>query len=343
MSPGQRSLPRGRIAPSVVWCALGIALAAALVAAPMVGPTRLDIGRALGLTMPWGPDNLDAHVFFTTRLPRVLFALVAGGALALSGAVYQALLRNDLAEPYSLGVASGSALGALVAFHLIATPATAWLVFPLGAMVGAGAGVAIIYGLARLKGPLTTPATLLLAGVTLNFLFGSLILLVQYLSDPFDTVRLMRWLMGGLDVSSLGVVGMVAVGLVAATATLFVQARAINALAMGEQSAHHLGVPIERTRIVGMAVASALTALVVAFAGPVGFVGLIVPHFLRRLLGADARLVLPACVVGGGVFLAACDTVARTAMAPVELPVGIITAALGAPVFLAILLRSRAH
>ncbi len=323
----------------------GLALAALVVAAlcPLIGSTPIDLARALGLkgaAAGGGAANLDAQILFGIRLPRVLFGLLAGGALAMSGAVFQALLRNDLATPYTLGVSGGATVGALLALRW-APGVAGGAITPLAAFATAALAVALIYALASLRGPGAPPATLLLAGVTLNLLFGSIILFIQYLSDPYQTYTLLRWLMGGLDISGYGAALALGGATAAGGAALLALARSLNLISFGDQTAAHLGVAVERTRLIALAAASLMTAIVVSFAGPIGFVGLIIPHALRRLFGADHRVLLPACALAGGAFLVVCDTGARTVFAPTELPVGVVTSFLGAPFFLYILFRRR--
>jgi len=326
---GRSALVLAGLAVAVVLCAL---------VCPLIGATRLNFAAVFGIGIDASAPNVDRHIFMTTRLPRVLFGLVAGAALGLAGVVYQAILRNDLAEPFTLGVAGGATVGALLAFHL-APMLWAPSLMPFSALLFAMLAVVVIYGLARRRGPLSSPATLILAGVTLNFLFGSVILLIQYLSNPYQTMLMLRWLMGGLDTGSLRVAGGCAAIVVATAVVLFGMARRLNLLAVGDQAAHHLGVPVESTRLICLGAASAMAAVIVAYAGPIGFVGLIVPHILRRLIGADHRLLLPAAALGGAAFLALCDTAARALPGGAEIPVGIVTAFLGAPFFLWLLFR----
>jgi iron complex transport system permease protein len=320
------------------WGVLLVLAALALVLGPLVGSTELDLARAFSLGVAPGEVNVDAAVFWGARFPRAMFGFLAGGALAIAGATYQALLRNDLAEPFTLGVAGGASVGALLALNFLPLHIAFW-VSPVLAFAVGGLAVAVIYGLTQMRGPRSAPATLILAGVTMNFLFGAAILLIQYISDPYQTMAIVRWLMGGLDIMSWRVCAAAAVLLVLAGGVLVAQARALNLLALGDMTAHHLGVSVERTRVIALLASSLLAAFVVAYAGPVGFVGLMVPHVLRRVVGADHRVLLPATVLAGGSFLVVCDAGARALLAPGELPVGILTAFLGAPFFLWLLFR----
>ncbi len=339
-----------------VWVALGVFVLAAAAICPFVGPTRLDWAQVLhwgagakGTAGAASASNPDAMIFYGLRLPRVLFGLVAGAALALAGAVFQALLRNDLATPYTLGISGGASVGALLVLRFM--PATLagiagiWLL-PFSSFLFAGLTVALVLGLARGGGRSShraaPPSTLLLAGVTLNLLFGSLILLIQYCSDPYSAFMMFRWLLGGVDVASYREAGLAGAVVAAGALVLTAQARRLNLLSMGEMTAAHLGVSVERTRLVCLGVASLMTAAVVAFSGPIGFVGLIVPHALRRVIGPDHRILLPSAAMAGAGFLVVCDAAARTVLAPSEIPVGVITSLLGAPFFLWILFRHKA-
>jgi iron complex transport system permease protein len=324
-----------------LWLGFAVCLAVVMLGAPLVGSTHLDWSVVFDWSQWSLPPNerpADLHVLMSARVPRILFGAVAGAALALAGCVYQAVLRNDLADPYTLGVSGGASVGALLIFQLAPVTLAATLA-PVAAFATAAVGVAVILLLARSRGPRTSPATLILAGVTLNFLFGACILTIQYLGDPYQTTSILRWLMGGLDGVRAGAIGFVALMGVGGLVVLVSQARSLNLLSLGEASAHHLGVPVERTRVLTLTVASALAASVVAYAGPIGFIGLMVPHMVRRITGADHRVLLPAAAMGGAALLVACDTIARTVLSPAELPVGIITAFAGAPFFLWLLLR----
>jgi len=223
----------------------------------------------------------------------------------------------------------------------LAPAAAGVYLMPLSSFLFAGLAVAVIYGLARLRGGLTPPETLLLAGVTLNLLFGAVILLIEFRSSPYQTVSMIRWLMGGLDVTSPGVVGFAGAVVGLGSIHLLWHGRALSLLSRGEMTAAHLGVAVERTRGITLAAASIITAAVVSLSGPIGFVGLIVPHALRMAFGPDHRVLMPAALLGGGAFLVLCDAMARVLLAPAELPVGVITSFLGAPFFLWLLFRKR--
>ncbi len=318
----------------------GATLLACLLA-PLVGSTAISLPRVLDPSIPFA-ENVDAQIFLVARLPRTLAAALVGSALATAGVVFQALLRNPLATPFTLGVSAGASLGAMLAVTFRLPLALAGVpAVPLASFAGAIAAVGVVYALASLRHRGLSTSVLLLAGVTLNSLFSALILFVQYLADFSESFRTVRWLMGNLDVASYRPIQVAAL-LVALAFVMYARLpRALNLLAMGPESAAVRGINVVATQRVAFFSASLATGAAVSLGGPVGFIGIVVPHLVRLLVGADHRLVLPASALFGATFLVCCDAVARTAMAPLELPVGIITALLGGPFFLWLLIRHR--
>ncbi|MCZ6726125.1 MAG: iron ABC transporter permease [Acidobacteria bacterium] len=308
---------------------------AALIAAPLLGK------HVIGLAAVLGPGSAEHVIFWHIRLPRVLLALAAGGALAASGLAFQTLFRNPLAEPYTLGVASGAALGAVAAIELGAGGATLLGLSSVGVSSFAGAALVslLILGLAARRR--FTTATLLLAGIAMSLTCSALILFLQYRADFTQSFRMVRWMMGGLAVVGYREVLWLAPWVVAGLAVLLSLRWDLNLLLTGEEVAASRGVDLSRVRWLVLLAASGMVGALVAVVGPIGFVGLIVPHILRGWLGHDHLLLLPACVLGGGAFLALCDLVGRTVIAPAELPVGVVTALLGGPFFLWLLLTRR--
>jgi len=314
------------------------AMAAAIVAAPFIGSTSISFSRVFSRALPFA-ENADAQIFFIARLPRALAAALVGGTLAAAGVVFQGLLRNPLATPYTLGVSAGASLGAMAAI----TFGSAWAVGGVASasLAGAFLAVLIVYALAAARHRGLSTTVLLLAGVTLNAFFSALILFVQYVSDFAETYRALRWLMGDLDVASYTPV-LYALPLVAIAFAAFAWlARPLNLMSVGADAAATRGVDVERVQRTAFFAASLATGAAVSVGGPIGFVGIIVPHLVRLLVGADHRLVLPASVGFGAAFLVACDALARTIFAPIELPVGIITAVIGGPFFLWLLITRR--
>lgn len=311
---------------------------AVLAAAPFQGIEKVPFGALLG----GGDDSVKADVLWKIRIPRVAMAFLAGAGLAVSGMAFQAMFRNPLATPMTLGVSSGAALGAILAINQGWTYALlGFSSISLFAFAGAMASILLVYGLTRLREGFST-ATMLLAGVAVSFFFSSLILLVQYLSDFTRTHRMLRWVMGGLESvvdfhDVLGVFPFVATGCL----IVLYLTRELNLLATGEELAASRGVELNRTKIALFFAASLTVGAVVAVCGPIGFVGLMAPHICRLLIGPDHRQLMPASLLFGGAFLVLCDTAARTVIAPAELPVGIVTALLGGPFFLWLLVGRR--
>ncbi len=309
-----------------------LAVAAALVL-PLVGSARLDYGRALaGL-------SLDKEILFYARLPRVLMALVAGGALAEAGVLFQALVRDALADPYVLGVAGGASGGAVLSICLGWTEWAGLSATTLSASAGAAAALFLVVAIAT-QGKRMSSFTLLLAGITINSISAAILLLLHNVADFSQSFVVMRWLMGSIERVSYRTLAWLTAVVLATVVYLFARARDWNLLAVGEEWATARGLVPSRAILAGFCAGSVITGCVTALAGPIAFLGLIVPHALRLRLGADHRLLIPCAFFGGGVFLALCDTLARTALAPAEIPVGVITALLGGPFFIW-LLRSR--
>lgn len=313
-----------------------LCFAAALLLLPWIGAERVcwdDVASYLRE----GRESAGSLILFRQRIPRVLLSLLVGGALALAGAALQVLFRNPLAEPWTLGVAGGAAVGAFAAqafqLHIAFIPLTSTQAF---ALAGAAAAMALVWTFSKRAGSLT-PHTLLLAGVTLSVISGGVMMLLVYVVSPFAFISLHRWLMGGLDVLGyrelLSFLALAAPGLI----LLFAMANNYNHMAFNEELALGQGVDVARTRRLTFLAAGLVTAACVTVAGPIGFVGMIVPHIARRLSGFDHRIVLPAAFMLGGAILAVCDCLARTAAAPTEIPVGVITALIGGPIFLYIL------
>lgn len=315
--------------------ALAVVWLAVLVAAPLLGPGEMNLERALN-----GP-SIDHTILWSLRLPRVLLALAGGGALAMSGAAFQTLFRNSLAEPYTLGVAGGAALGAVLALQLgdWSTVVGFSLVAVASFLGAATVGLALV-GLARTRRAAET-GTLLLAGIAISLSCSALILFTQYLADFTRSFRMVRWMMGGLAVVGYRELLWVVPWTLVGGAILFGLRWSLDLLLAGEEVAASRGLDLNRTRWVVLAVVSLMVGSLVAVTGPIGFVGLIVPHMLRRFVGPTHALLIPAAFLGGGAFLALCDLAARTLMAPTELPVGVLTALLGGPFFLWLLLSRR--
>lgn len=302
-----------------------------------VGAESVDV---LGVLSGKG-SAVDKEIFLSLRVPRVLLAALVGAALGVCGAAYQALLRNPLAEPYLLGVSGGGSLGAVIAIVLLGPTASAVLgVRAAAALVGCLGALALVYAVASRGGGLH-PSTLLLAGVVTNSFFLAGLACVQYLATPHEAQAILRWVMGGLAGQGVRELVLLAIALPIGGVLLLRDAASLNLLAFGEESARYLGVSVDATRRRVFIITSLLVAASVAVSGPIGFVGLFVPHAARFLVGGDQRLLLPASLLAGAAFLPLADAFARVALAPRELPVGIVTAVVGAPAFVLLLLRHR--
>jgi iron complex transport system permease protein len=280
-------------------------------------------------------------ILLDVRLPRLLLAFLVGASLAAIGVSLQALLRNPLADPYVLGISSGAALGAALALQFGLT----WSLWGfsgihLVAFLAAGFTIAAMYRIAVADGRIPVQ-TLLLAGVIMNSILSALILFITSLSDSTSAFRLFFWLMGSLAVLGYTGLGAVALYVLIGMAVLFGLARSLNVLSLGEEPAHGLGLRVEHVKRMIFFTSALLTGAVVAVSGLIGFVGMIVPHAVRMVLGPDHRLVLPSSALVGGSFLAIADTVARSLLAPSELPVGVITALCGGPFFIYLLVTQR--
>ena len=286
------------------------------------------------------PGHPDAEVFWRLRLPRMVAAFFSGAALSMSGLVFQALFRNPLATPFTLGVSSGAALGASVYFWLGAGLSFLGTSGSLAAaLLGGLLSMTLVYLITRAKGGFSTPV-MLLAGVIINFFFSSLVMFIQYLSDSHDSMRIMHWLMGslsGLEMARLSDLGFVTL---AGAAVIWRMAPEIDLLTAGEDLAASRGVNIRRAKIMIFITASIMVGTVVSLAGPIGFVGMMVPQVCRLWLGWSHRRLLPASFFLGGAFLCLCDLAARLVLAPAEIPIGIVTALLGGPFFLWTLFRA---
>ena len=317
----------------------GALTVATLLLAPLVGPTPVSLRRVFNFSIPF-TQNTDAQIFFIARLPRTLAGAIVGALFAAAGVVFQGLLRNPLATPFTLGVSTGAALGAVIAITFNWSIAAAGIsAVPVAAFAGSLIAVAIVYALAQARHRGLSTTVLLLAGVTMNAFFSAVILFVQYFASFADTYRTLRWLMGDLDVSSYQPILAALPAAIAALAVFAWLARPLNLLALGSDSAESRGLDVTRAQRAAFLSASLATGAAVSIGGPIGFVGIIIPHLVRLLVGPDHRLVLPAATLFGAAFLVGCDLVARTILAPVELPVGIITAMIGGPFFLWLLIR----
>ena len=302
------------------------------------------LGLSLLLGLSLGSERLsifdlngtEAAIFFDIRLPRVMLSACVGASLATAGAALQALLRNPLAEPYLLGVSNGAALGTMLAFVFFEQ---FFFARPLMAFAGAGLATFTVYQMARSRAGMNVER-LVLSGVIVTTFLSSIIVLLTSLLDAARLRGFTFWLLGDLSQATMNGFYMTLASVVFGTIVLTSQARPLNLMMIGERDALDFGVEVGRVRMIVFAMASLLVGTAVAASGSVGYVGLIVPHLVRLAIGSDNRLVVPMSAVAGAIFVVLADTVARVAIAPRELPVGAVTALIGAPVFIYLLNRS---
>ena len=332
VSAGGKRLTARRMIATLVICAA--ACAAVALIAPFVGHSFELLG--------WGAlrAGTPAHEILVLRFEEVGEALLVGGALSAAGCALQALLRNPLAEPFTLGISSGSSLAAVLAIRFGVERAFGGLGTSAAALVGAALTLVLVARLGRI-GRQLPPATLVLAGVTISMFCSSASVLVQYTSDFAEVSHMLAWMMGSLDPARFPIAIYMAPAIAIGLAVLIVYAPELNALAAGEEAAASLGVAVERTQRIVFATSSLLVGAAIAVAGPIGFIGLVVPHALRAIVGPDHRLLVPASILVGAAALGVCDTFTRTALAWARLPTGAVTAVLGVPLFSAILLGAR--
>ena len=334
--------PRPRLALPVAV----LFLVGALLAGVLVGPVHLGVvnvvratfAHVFGLHSPL--SGADDAILWELRLPRVILAALVGGTLAAAGASYQGVFRNPLADPYLLGAAAGAGLGATLVVVYAPTGGITSDLVPLAAFVGAGLAVIAAYVLGRSAGAAAGPAALVLAGVTITSFLTALQTFVQ--QQHVDTVQeVYSWLLGRLATSGWRDVGIVLPYATAAWVVIIAHRRLLDVLAVGDDEAASLGVNVARVRLLVVAAATIATAAAVAVSGLIGFVGIIVPHTIRLLVGGSYRLLLPLSVIVGAGFLVLADVIARTVMSPAELPIGVVTMFFGAPFFAVVLKTSR--
>ena len=323
----------------VVTSGFALFTVAVMLWAPTVGSTPISLAKAFDRSIPWDA-NVDAQIFFVARLPRVIAGALVGATLAAAGVVLQALLRNPLATPFTLGVSAGASLGAMLAVSTSLELSVLGITsIPLASFAGSLIATGIVYALAASQRRGLSTNVLLLAGVTLNAFFSALILFVQYLSDFAEALRAIRWMMGGLDVASYMPIAAALPFIVVSMIAFAVMPRTLNLLSLGSEAAAAKGVEVIRAQRLAFLSASLATGAAVSLGGPIGFIGIIVPHLVRLMVGSDHRLVLPAATLFGASFLVLCDLAARTLMSPLEIPVGVVTALIGGPFFLWLLVK----
>ncbi|MFB4314346.1 FecCD family ABC transporter permease [Actinomadura sp. 21ATH] len=323
-------------------------LAATLVAGLLVGAAGLPLGgvlKALLDRLPFvsvdsGLSVVERNVLFELRLPRVLMSALVGGLLAMAGAGYQGVFRNPLADPYLLGAAAGAGVGATLI--IVVTPGDPAYSVPLAAFAGAIGGVFLAYALGNMagRGGGSGAATLVLAGVAVSSFLSAVQTFLQQ-AKAEELQRIYSWILGGVGSADWRQLAMVAPYALVSTVVLLLHGRLLDVLGVGDEEASALGLSAARVRLVVLVAASLATACAVAVSGLIGFVGIVVPHVVRRLAGSSYRVVLPLSLLGGGAFLGLADLVARSVVAPGELPLGVVTAFVGGPFFVLVLRATR--
>jgi iron complex transport system permease protein len=319
---------------------LAAVLAASLLLAVRLGAVPLTLRQVVD-GVAGGGDPTTVAIVRRLRLPRAVLAAMVGGSLAASGATFQALLRNPLAEPYILGISGGAAVGAVFAIALGGVAASAGVVAAC-ALAGAVAAIVLVFRIAAVVGQALDARILLLAGVVVGAFFNACILLALTFASADAFRSAIFWMMGSFSGATWRGIALLAAAMAPGLALLLALARPLNLLSVGEETAAYLGTRVERTKLLAYGTASLLTAAAVAVSGVIGFVGLVVPHVVRMLWGPDHRFLLPASVLLGAAFVVLADTLARTAAAPTELPVGVVTAFVGVPFFVWLLRRRAA-
>jgi iron complex transport system permease protein len=307
-------------------------------------PTILHIILDKTLNMGWLTDiaKNEEMIIWNIRLPRVLLAFCIGASLALAGAAFQGLLRNPLADPYTIGVSSGASLGAvLVLFFQVSIVGLGSFTLPVVAILFGLFSLFIVFGLVRLSSKSLAIETIILAGIIVSAFIGSLVSLIISLSDRESMTQIIYWLYGSVGMRGWNHIQLILPFMLIGSFILIYHYRELNALALGEDAADHIGVDVKKGKTFILIGASLLTGAAVAVSGSIGFVGLVIPHLVRLVTGPNHRHVLPLSMLVGGAFLILADLMARTIIAPKELPIGVITALIGAPVFALLLIRER--
>lgn len=304
-----------------------------------VGAASVGMKEAISALFGGG-DRLAEVIVIRMRLPRVLMAILAGAGLAASGAVMQGILRNPLASPFTLGVASAAGFGAALAM-VLGAGFVGWgkYIVATNAFMFATLASFLVYGLAKLRG--ATSEGMILAGIAIMYMFSALTSMLEYMGKKEDVHAIVFWLMGNLGGADFGKVIVVLIVISISLSLLMMRSWDLNALALGDEAAGSLGVNVESVRMVGMVLSALATSGVICFTGTIGFVGLVSPHITRMAIGGDNRFLIPTSCLSGALLLLGADTIARTVLAPTEVPVGIVTSLAGIPFFLYLLFRKR--
>ena len=340
--PTMRRKPFFALTILVLVLLLALLLAASLgtVSIPLRDIAAITLQRAFGISIGVQWDETQEAIVWQLRLPRVIGAAIVGAALAVAGVLFQGLLRNPMADPYLLGTSGGAALAATIALFVpVSVGGFGFARVPVAAFIGALGAVLLVYQIARV-GPRTPITTLLLAGFAASSMMASVMSFLMLMNQS-ALQRVVLWTMGGISASGWDALTIVVPLILVGTVAAYALANDLNAFLLGEEQAAALGVAVERQKFLVRAIGALLTGAAVAISGLVGFVGLIVPHVVRLVLGPDHRLLLPASFLSGAIFLVLADLIARIVLAPSELPLGVVTALIGAPFFIYLLRRTK--
>lgn len=318
---------------------LGFLLVVVSVLSLSIGSVGISAGKIFSL-LRGGSGTTEYNILFNIRFPRILLGLAIGGSLSLAGVIAQGMFRNPLVEPYTLGISGGAALGVCLCIALRWANHIGMLSLPLCGFLGAIFVIMLVYSLSR-KGGVIKMQGLLLTGVMVSFICSSLVMLIMAVSRSEDLHGIVFWIMGSLEEPNWALIKLTVLVSVAGLFISYLFCKELNAMSLGEEEASHLGINVEKAKLTLFLLASLLTGCSVAVAGIIGFVGLTIPHLVRMVLGSDHRIVLPASFLTGGIFLIICDTAARTVIAPLELPVGVITGIFGGSLFVYALTKGR--
>lgn len=321
----------------------------AIVISLLIGSVKISpsetfaiIGKHLGISNEIGSAATFDAIIWNIRLPRVLLAFFVGASLAIAGAAFQGLLRNPLVDPYTIGVSSGASLGAvLVLFLQIQIGFLGNFTLPIISVCASILSLMLVFGITKISSESFANETIILTGIILNSFVGALVTFLIATAQQDSFRQIMFWLMGSVSMRNWGHVGLIFPFFIVGTVVILLHYRELNALALGEEAAHYIGVNVKRKRLTIMIAAAVLTGSAVAVSGAIGFVGLVIPHLVRLLIGSNHKHVLPLSMIIGGTFLVLTDMVARTIISPSELPIGVVTAFIGAPIFAILLVRQR--
>ncbi len=323
----------------ILFATLLPALVVAAMVSLSIGATDIPVKDIVGILLRG--SGTPAHSILTeVRLPRIILAFAVGGSLSLAGAILQGMFRNPLVSPYTLGISGGASLGVCLTIVCKLYLVFGVIAYPISGFIGAALTILIVYSLSAGRGRISV-VNLLLMGVMVSFISSSFQMLLMAMSRAEDLSGIVFWIMGSLDEPNLKLIAAVVACSLTGLAIAYIYIVDLNALALGEDEAVHLCVNLERTRKILFLIASILTGAAVSVAGIIGFVGLVVPHFIRMLTGSDHRILFAGSFLAGAIFLILCDTMARTVIAPLELPVGVITGIVGGAVFIIALSRRR--